>query len=229
MRSAVVRRLAHVDLPGRVKSRRKFLRYFPKGFHDQKYWNWERGYKWAAHERWAELLPKSKFGSLLADRSYGEIGSRALRSLSGTNLLFSFENMALRDALKDERGAKVFAEALFQFVYGGGRIEARFNDWCAAIASLPKPQSRVFTHPVTTVFGFIADPKRHIFVKPVVTKRAAAIYGFDLRYTPKPGWETYGSVLEFANILARDLADLEPRDMIDIQSFVWVQGSDEYS
>jgi len=26
----------------------------------------------------------------------------------------------------------------------------------------------------------------------------------------------------------RDLSDLRPRDMIDIQSFMWVQGSDEY-
>jgi hypothetical protein len=25
-----------------------------------------------------------------------------------------------------------------------------------------------------------------------------------------------------------DLRDLHPRDMIDIQSFLWVQGSDEY-
>jgi hypothetical protein len=26
----------------------------------------------------------------------------------------------------------------------------------------------------------------------------------------------------------KDLRDLQPRDMIDIQSFLWVQGSDEY-
>jgi hypothetical protein len=26
----------------------------------------------------------------------------------------------------------------------------------------------------------------------------------------------------------RDLRDLRPRDMIDLQSFIWVQGSDEY-
>jgi hypothetical protein len=25
-----------------------------------------------------------------------------------------------------------------------------------------------------------------------------------------------------------DLSDLRPKDMIDIQSFLWVQGSDEY-
>jgi len=26
-----------------------------------------------------------------------------------------------------------------------------------------------------------------------------------------------------------DLRDLRPRDMIDVQSFLWVQGSDEYA
>ena len=33
--------------------------------------------------------------------------------------------------------------------------------------------------------------------------------------------------LELAALVKRDLADLRPRDMIDIQSFLWVQGSDE--
>jgi hypothetical protein len=34
--------------------------------------------------------------------------------------------------------------------------------------------------------------------------------------------------MEFARVVSRDLRDLRPRDMIDIQSFLWVQGSDEY-
>ena len=32
--------------------RRKFLRYFPGGFGDETYLDWERDYKWEAHERW---------------------------------------------------------------------------------------------------------------------------------------------------------------------------------
>ena len=34
--------------------------------------------------------------------------------------------------------------------------------------------------------------------------------------------------LEFADRIRRDQRDLAPRDMIDLQSFIWVQGSDEY-
>jgi hypothetical protein len=29
-------------------------------------------------------------------------------------------------------------------------------------------------------------------------------------------------------MVRNDISDLKPRDMIDLQSFLWVQGSDEY-
>ncbi len=35
-----------------------------------------------------------------------------------------------------------------------------------------------------------------------------------------PSWDTYASLLEFAEEIRRDLRDLRPRDMIDIQSFI---------
>jgi len=34
--------------------------------------------------------------------------------------------------------------------------------------------------------------------------------------------------IEFAETVRCNLADLEPQDMIDLQSFIWVQGSSEY-
>ncbi len=137
--------------------------------------------------------------------------------------------MALRDALRTKFGAQAFAEGLFQFVYGKGPMPARFDAWCDVIAELPKKQSRVLTHPIATVFGFVARPDKHIFLKPNTTKRAAEAYGFDLNYSSRPSWQTYSSMLEFADILKHDLADLKHRDMIDIQSFIWVMGSEEYS
>ncbi len=39
---------------------------------------------------------------------------------------------------------------------------------------------------------------------------------------------SYASLLEFAEQVRRDTRDLRPRDMIDLQSFIWVLGSDEY-
>ena len=213
---------------GAEKARRKFLRFFPRGFRDETYIAWERGYKWRAHERWSELLPRSGFQKLIREGDFDEVAARALKSLSGTNLLFSFESMALRDAVRTPAGARRFAEGLYELLHGRGSLPQRFDKWCETVAALPKKQSRVLTHPVTTVFGFLAQPAKHFFFKPTVTRTAAERYGFDLEYRSRPSWETYSGVLDFAQTVAADIADLKPSDMIDIQSFIWVIGSAEY-
>lgn len=207
---------------------RKFLRYFKRGFDDQKYFDWERGYKLAAHEQLQEVLNRDDFAKLLKSKKYLEIATHATRIESKTNLLFSFEKMAFRDAVREVAGAKIFAHGLFDLLYHERDEAAKFDRWCEAIGSLPRKQTRVLTHPVVTVFPFIADPNRHIFLKPNVTRRAAAAYGFDFHYNSRPSWEVYSSLLDFARLLKRDLKLLHPKDMIDIQSLIWVLGSDEY-
>ena len=214
--------------PAAQRCRRKFLRFFPEGYHDETYIDWERGYKWTAHERWMRELDASTFRRLLADEEYDEIARRAVTIESRTNLLFSFEKMALRDAIRPAEGARSFALGLFDFLHGRASDERRFERWCQVVAELPRRQTRVLTWPLLTVFGFIAQPDRHIFLKPNVTRLAAKEYEFDFRYRSRPSWDTYQSLIEFAEQVRRDTADLEPRDMIDLQSFIWVQGSDEY-
>ncbi len=213
---------------GALRCRNKFLRFFPGGFADETYVDWERGYKWEAHQRWARTLSRVQFRSRLNKREFEEIAADAVRIESRTNLLFSFEKMALRDAVRSVAGARVFSEGLYDLLYGGGRTEDRFERWCAAVASLPRKQTRVLTWPLATVFGFIAAPEVHIFLKPRVTRLAADAYGFDFRYVSRPNWSTYRSLLNFAETIRADQRDLRPRDMIDLQSFMWVQGSDEY-
>ncbi len=209
--------------------RRKFLRFFPKGFRDETYLAWERAYKWNAHEQWDEALDRASFQSLLRKKEFAEIAARAVRIESRTNLLFSFEKMALRDAVKSPAGARAFANGLYDCLHGSGSGEMKFDRWCETIKGLPRKQTRVLTWPLVTIFGFIAQPGTHIFLKPNVTKIAARKYGFEFQYQSKPNWNTYTSLLEFAGTIRRDLRDLRPRDMIDLQSFIWVQGSDEYA
>ena len=136
--------------------------------------------------------------------------------------------MAIRDALKSERGARNFAEGLYALLYAPESLPTKFDRWCEVVASLPRKQSRVLTWPVATVFGFIAQPETHIFLKPTVTRLAAKEYGFDFRYRPRPSWTPYLSLLEFAQEIGDEIRELRPRDLIDIQSFIWVLGSDEY-
>lgn len=210
------------------RCRRKFLRYFPNGFRDETYLEWERNYKAEAHEAWEKALHQSQFRAMLRSGEFMEIAAAAVRIESRTNLLFSFEKMALRDAVRSSSGAKLFAEGLYDFLYAVGNLEKRFERWRDAVGELPRRQTRVLTWPVLTVFPFIALPEEHIFLKPNVTRRAAEAYGFEFKYQSRPAWETYEGLLEFAALVRKDLRDLRPRDMIDIQSFIWVQGSDEY-
>jgi hypothetical protein len=81
---------------------------------------------------------------------------------------------------------------------------------------------------LVSVFGFIAQPKEHLFLKPQITKVAAQAYHVPFAYTSRPNWSTYENLLEFAALIKEDLADLKPRDMIDVQSFIFVLGSPYY-
>lgn len=44
----------------------------------------------------------------------------------------------------------------------------------------------------------IAQPDRHIFLKPSVTKAAAVFYDQPLQYQSRPTWDVYAALLEFA-------------------------------
>ena len=216
-------------LRGAARCRRRFLKFFPGGFRDETYLAWERDYKWAAHRQWQAVLNPRAFRALLRQGRHAEIVAHAVRIESRTNLLFSFEKMALRDAVRTPGGARRFAAGLDEFLHDRPGPDADvFERWCEVVGGLPRVQTRVLTWPVVTVFGFIARPDTHIFLKPTVTREAARAYGFPFDYVSRPSWRSYASLLEFAAVVRRDLRDLRPRDLIDLQSFIWVQGSDEY-
>jgi hypothetical protein len=126
-----------------AESRRKFLHLFPEGFRDERYLEWERNYKWRAHTEWEADLNCSVYGSLLREGKHRDIAARAIRIESRTNLLFSFEKMAIRDAVRSLKGAGSFAEGLFVFLHGLGTRQKKFKDWCEVLAALPRKQTRI--------------------------------------------------------------------------------------
>lgn len=211
------------------KARRKFLRRFPGGFRDETYLAWERDYKWQAHQEWEAGLNRDEMRRLMARGQWTELAARAVKIESGRSLLFSFEKMALRDAVRESGGAEIFVRGLYRLLHEDAPLQKRFEDWIDAVARLPRKQTRVLTWPLVTVFGFIAQPRIHIFLKPNTTKEAARKLGLPFAYVSRPNWETYDGYLRLAAETRRLIRDLRPRDMIDIQSFLWVQGSDEYA
>lgn len=224
-------RASNVCYLGAARCRHKFELFYPGGFQDPTYLVAERAHKERAHLEWQAELGPVPFRKLLARGEFRQIADIAVRIESRTNLLFSFERMALRDAVKTPAGARLFATELHAFLWGRGSAQRKFDDWVQAVADLPRRQTRVLTWPLVTVFGFLARPDRHLFLKPRVTRAAAREYGFDFHYAAEPDWRVYDSLQTFAAIIRRDLERrhaMRARDMIDLQSFIWVQGSPEY-
>jgi hypothetical protein len=87
------------------RRRNKFLRYFPQAFTEQKYIDWDRDYQWTAHQHWQEILGQEEYRPLTRRGETMEVAAGAVRIESRTNLLFSFEKMALRDAVIPPAGS----------------------------------------------------------------------------------------------------------------------------
>lgn len=200
---------------------KRFLALFPKGFRDPVYLEQERNYKLAAHDIFANGLPPSERAKLLRKGEIANLVDRLWYIESRTNLLSPFEKARLRDALKDHRTAVPFLGALFALLDAPAITEGHFNALARSIEALPAPRGRVDTWPIATIFPFLAQPNRHMFLKPVVTKAAALRVGIDLFYEPSLNWRTYNQTVQLGRVLHEKLATYGCRDMIDVQSFVW--------
>jgi hypothetical protein len=219
-----------LNLRALEKHKKRFLRFFPKGFRDRRYLEWEHNYKWNSHELWLELLNQEHYRKLLRKHEYQEIAARALRVEQKTvpPFLFSFEKMALRDGVSTIFGARTFAEGLYTLLHGEESLEERFVQWIVAVGDLPRKKSRVLSWPNLTFFPFIAQPDQHIILKPSAMKIAAAELEYDFAYSSQPSFTTYKSLLDLAHLVRDRIGDLKPRNYHDLQTFLYVIGSSEY-
>jgi len=192
-------------------ARARFLRFFPNGFQSEGFASEERDYKVAAKSKLDLAVP-------LADAANGSgFGEGVLSAFRATNLLSPFEKTRLQDILR--------GPAADAFI----RAAARFTmDEKAALADMDralKPHdSAKWT--VVTYLPFLWRSETHMFLKPEVTKDFAARVGhrFASDYEPSLDIRVYDSLLDLTAKTADELAELQPRDRIDVQSFIWVVG-----
>jgi len=74
-----------------------------------------------------------------------------------------------------------------------------------------------------TYFTFLAFPEKCMFLKPEVTKHAAALTNAELNYKSNLNWLTCSCLLDFAKYLKDELVAMEmrPRDIIDVHLSMW--------
>ncbi len=199
-----------------------FLSKYPNGFHGERLQEEERNYKIEAHELANELLAAGHLRQLIDDEDLDGAYSRAMRVVDKTNLIFPNEKMQLKDGLRATDHKRLFAESLWNLLYSDEKpFEQRFVSFADMLEAIDAAKWTIATY-----FPFIVFPQRHMFLKPEVTQAAAELCGFEISYRSELNWHTYERLLAFGGWLFDELtkAKLQPRDMIDIQSFIWCIG-----
>ena len=207
------RKSSYRDIPSLQKY---FLQEFPGGFNGDKYHAQERDYKDAGHVLAIELLNQESFKQLLQANNYEEIITRALNVVNKLNLMFPNEKMALKDRLKKETAQEQFAHSLYSLLYGTDDLEGRFQGWIRTLVSIGADK-----WPTASYFLFIVHPDKYMFIKPTIIQAVADMSSFPIAYTPSLNWNTYNKILKFSEYLKQRIHELEPKDMIDVQSFMW--------
>ena len=79
---------------------------------------------------------------------------------------------------------------------------------------------------IATHLPYLWRPEEHMFLKPEATKDFAARVRHRLAsdYEPRFDIAVYESLLDLVAKTEEELADMNPRDGIDIQSLIWVVG-----
>ena len=193
-------------------ARRRFLKFFPNGFHSDGYASQERNYKLAAKAKLDETVPLNK---AVDGKGYGEAVLAVFRA---TNMLSPFEKTRLQDVLRGPR-ADDFVQAAARFTLEGSK-----SNLLAMEHALKPHENAKWT--VATYLPYLWRPDRHMFLKPEATKDFSTRVGhrFASDYEARLHLPVYESLLELVNRTTEELADLKPLDRIDIQSFIWVVG-----
>lgn len=193
-------------------ARSRFLKFFPNGFHSNGFCSQERDYKVAAKAKLDQEVPLDE---ALNGTGFGEAVLSVYRA---TNMLSPFEKTRLQNVFRGEHSDAV-VQALARFTKNNQATSL------STLAQLLKPfDSAKWT--VATYLPFLWKPETHMFLKPEVTKDFATRVGHPLAAVYEAGLshDVYGSLLDLAKETEQKLADLNPRDRIDIQSFIWVVG-----
>lgn len=223
----------HMPLVTIDMAKEKFLKQFPGGFYDKKLLALERDYKDELNHVAQRLLAKDVLLALMDAENYQQVFENANELVSykkkkvENNLPSPFEKMAFKGGFKKLNDPKAFAVSLFEYLHGEGDLEPRFNRFAQVLGQMGADK-----WPIITTFRFFLFPATDVYIKPRNLQRAADASRFEINYRPQPNWLTHRSATRFYqhlfDNLAESTAELKPRDMIDVQSFIWCIDPNSY-
>jgi hypothetical protein len=200
-----------------------FLENFPNGFNGKMLKMYERDDKWERHQYSVEHLTQEKWKVLLDTENYQNLSTLVKNWYIKSEIKFlaTFEIIKLSDALKLPEAQKLITTSLYNLLYGEAPISQRFNETAKLFSKYEISKWPILTFPL-----FIRYPEKFSFVKPTMIKSAAEVRGYDIQYSSDVNWTNYERILGFTSELftrlnAYENPDLHPKDMIDVQSFMW--------
>lgn len=217
------RKTAKAALWTREQGMEKFLNKFNGGFPDAWYRSSHRDARLAQTKLWNELLPAGQLRELSAEKPHiaAQHILKVLDLREKPLLHVKNELPRLRAAFMRTEMMTPFLLALADLLDADKVTPAHFDAYIAAFNALESPAKKTpMTWPIVTSLLFIAQPEKHMFVKPTPMRNAAAGLGFELRFKPSPNFTTYDRVLAFSNELLEFIKPRSGTDMIDVQAFV---------
>ncbi|WP_337661083.1 hypothetical protein [Erythrobacter sp. Alg231-14] len=192
----------------------RFLSFMPGGFSGERNLGEERDYKLNAHRQLLDTLSLEKAKQATIDDALN-----VRKAGVWINLLSPYESMHLKEALEGPNGA-AFLQAAAKFA--DGDVNAGAQGMHLAI----KKHGRL-SWPTATYFPFLWQPTKHMFLKPTVTRDFAERIGhpFQYDYEAEVTADTYNSLIDLAEETMKAVKPLGARDLIDVQSFIWVVGA----
>jgi hypothetical protein len=196
----------------------RFMKSYPDGFEDLGFIKTTRDTNMGGHKFCSHLLSQEELSRLIEEECFGAICDRAQHIESTTHLLTKSERKALHEALELPAFQKMFSLALADLLYGTETEETRFKYFLRTLNIL-----HLNKWPFATLFSFVRHPLQHAFIKPTAIQNAAKALCWRINYKPEPNWKTYDSVLRLYSYVRTNLLEegMMPRDLIDVQSFVW--------
>jgi len=188
-------------------------------FSDPRFVKDEIDYKQATISKARNLLSEGELERLIEEDKFDEFIDRLLVIGKDNNLLWNSvpskgDLSIISESELDKPG---FCNAVFDLLYGAGPSKERLGRYTEYVRS--KGHQNKWTFP--TYFLFICHPETEIFVKPTVTQWFLQFLSGEFKYSSVPNAENYATIKGAYQELRDELKIYKPKDMVDIQSFVW--------
>ncbi len=198
--------------------------YYPdwKGVSDERFVAEEIDYKKSTIELAQKLLSREEISRLIQENDFDELDERVEKIGKDNNLLYNSVPRSgdLRLIYSEGLDKELFYKAFLDLLHGGGAGHERLGRFVSFLEN--QGIRSYWTFP--TYFMFITDQQNEIFIKPSAAKWFLQLTGN--KYSSSVNPETYRTFKEEVLKLKEEMSEYGPKDMLDMQSILWMAFSE---